>query len=228
LLFNIAAEVLSVLIKRAQENGLLTGLASDLLDDGIAIIQYADDTIFMFEDSLESARNLKFILCIFEQLTGLKINFHKSEVSFFGAALDKKEMYTHIFTCKKGDFPFRYLGIPMHFKRLLNSDWKDVEDRIEKKNACWKGNITSIGSRLILLEASLSSITSYMMSFFTMPKGVLKRCDLFQARMLWQEKVNVKKYHLVKWSDVCQPKDQGGLEATDLHFKNVSLLFKWI
>jgi hypothetical protein len=99
LLFNIAAEVLSVLIKRAQENGLLTGLASDLLDDGIAIIQYADDTIFMFEDSLESARNLKFILCIFEQLTGLKINFHKSEVSFFGAALDKQEMYTHIFTC---------------------------------------------------------------------------------------------------------------------------------
>jgi hypothetical protein len=149
-------------------------------------------------------------------------------VSFFGAALDKKEMYTHIFTCKKGDFPFRYLGIPMHFKRLLNSDWKDVEDRIEKKNACWKGNITSIGSRLILLEASLSSITSYMMSFFTMPKGVLKRCDFFRARMLWQEKVNVKKYHLVKWSDVCQPKDQGGLGVTDLHLKNVSLLCKWI
>jgi hypothetical protein len=186
------------------------------------------DTIFMFEDSLDSARNLKFILCIFEQLTGLEINFHKSEVSFLGAALDKQEMYTHIFTCKKGDFPFRYLGIPMHFKRLLNSDWKDVEDRIEKKNTCWKGNISSIGSRLILLEASLSSITSYMMSFFTMPKGVLKRCDFFRARMLWQEKVNVKKYHLVKWSDVCQPKDQGGLGVTDLHLKNVSLLCKWI
>jgi hypothetical protein len=67
-----------------------------------------------------------------------------------------------------------------------------------------------------------------MMSFFTMPKGVLKRCDFFRARMLWQEKVNIKKYHLVKWSDVCQPKDQGGLGVTDLHLKNVSLLCKWI
>jgi hypothetical protein len=54
LLFNIDAYVLSVLVKRAQENGLVTGLASVLLDDGIAIIQYVDDTIFMFEDSLES------------------------------------------------------------------------------------------------------------------------------------------------------------------------------
>jgi hypothetical protein len=41
------------------------------MDDGVAIVQYADDTIFMFEDNLESARNFKFILCIFEQLTSL-------------------------------------------------------------------------------------------------------------------------------------------------------------
>lgn len=29
--------------------------------------------------------------------------------------------------------PFRYLGIPIHHKRLKNSDWT-VEDRFEKKN----------------------------------------------------------------------------------------------
>jgi hypothetical protein len=28
-------------------------LAADLLDDGVAIIQYADDMIFMFEDDVE-------------------------------------------------------------------------------------------------------------------------------------------------------------------------------
>jgi hypothetical protein len=27
--------------------------------------------------------------------------------------------------------------------------------------------------------------------------------------MLWKEKQNVKKYHLVKWVDVCRPKVQG-------------------
>jgi hypothetical protein len=101
LIFNITIEVLAVLIRRAQESGLITGLVPDLLDDEIAIIQYANDTIFMFEESLESARNLKLILCIFEQLTGLKINFHKSEVFFFGAAIQKKDLYPHIFLLAK-------------------------------------------------------------------------------------------------------------------------------
>ena len=66
ILFNIAAEVLAVLVSRAQEEGLIKGLASDIVDDGISIIQHADNTIFMFEDDLGSACNLKFILCIFE------------------------------------------------------------------------------------------------------------------------------------------------------------------
>ena len=73
----------------------------------------------MFEDDLESACNLKFILCIFEQLARLKINFHKSEVSFIGNALEKHDMYAYIFTCKKGDLPFKYLRVPMHLKNCL-------------------------------------------------------------------------------------------------------------
>lgn len=122
LLFYIATYVLAFLIKRAQEHGLITGLVTNLLDDGLAIIQYANDTIFLFEDDVDSARNLKFILCIFEHLIGLKINFRKSEVTCFGAAVDKHDIYALIFTCKIGDFPFKYLSIPMHYKRVANKD----------------------------------------------------------------------------------------------------------
>ena len=46
-----------------------------LHNDGLAILQYADDTIFMLEDELEGARNLKIILCVFKHLTGLKMKF---------------------------------------------------------------------------------------------------------------------------------------------------------
>jgi hypothetical protein len=38
LLFDIATDVLAVLIKRAQKCGFIKGLAEDLLDDGVAII----------------------------------------------------------------------------------------------------------------------------------------------------------------------------------------------
>jgi hypothetical protein len=76
---------------------------------------------------------MKLVLCIFEQLSGLKINFHKSELFCFGIAKDDEEEYRNIFGCAIGPFPFRYLGIPIHFHRLKNGEWKPVEDRFEKK-----------------------------------------------------------------------------------------------
>jgi hypothetical protein len=41
------------------------------------------------EHDLEKAKNLKLILLAFEQLSGLKINFHKSELYGFGEAQDQ-------------------------------------------------------------------------------------------------------------------------------------------
>jgi hypothetical protein len=53
-------------------------------EGGLPILQYTDNAIFMFEDSLDDARNLKIILCTLEHLIGLKINFMKSDLYCFG------------------------------------------------------------------------------------------------------------------------------------------------
>ncbi|WVZ95150.1 hypothetical protein U9M48_040950 [Paspalum notatum var. saurae] len=68
----------------------------------------------------------------------------------------------------------------------------------------------------------------YMMSFFSMPKGVLKKLDYFRSRFFWQGDENKKKYRLAKWTILCQSKDQGGLGILDLNTKNVALLSKWL
>lgn len=86
--------------------------------------------IFLDHD-LEQAKNLKLLLCMFEQLSGLKINFHKSELFCFGQAKQEEESYSMLFGCKLGSPPFRYLGILMHFRKLCNKDWKVVEDRFK-------------------------------------------------------------------------------------------------
>lgn len=39
--------------------------------------------------------------------------------------------------------------------------------------------------------------------------------------------MNKKKYHLVKWADVCRPKDIGGLGIQNLHLMNKALLCNW-
>jgi hypothetical protein len=47
-----------------------------LVDGGLSILQYADDTILFLEDDVEKANYVKQVLCAFKNLSGLKINFH--------------------------------------------------------------------------------------------------------------------------------------------------------
>jgi hypothetical protein len=71
----------------------------------LAILQYADDTILFLDDDIVKARNLKLVLCAFEKLSGLKINFHKSELFGFGETKEKNDQYVELFGCREGELP---------------------------------------------------------------------------------------------------------------------------
>jgi hypothetical protein len=132
ILFNLVADMLTLLIKRAKAEGLRSGVVPYLVDDGLSILQYADDIILFMDNNLEQAHNMKTILCAFEQLSGLKINFHKSEIFYFGEAKNYESQYMELFGCNPDSFPIRYLGIPIHFRKLSNSDWLKIQERFEK------------------------------------------------------------------------------------------------
>ena len=132
ILFNIVVDMLAILIARAKEAGQVAGVVPHLIDNGLSILQYADGTVIFMSHDIDKADNMKLLLSTFEQLSGLKINFHKSEVFCFGQAKDHDEYYSQLFGCSIGKFPFRYLGLPMHFHKLYNKDWKIIEERIEK------------------------------------------------------------------------------------------------
>jgi hypothetical protein len=123
----------------------LTEWVPHLVDDGLSTLQYADDTIIFLDHDLEKVKNLKVLLCAFEKLSGLKINLHKSEMCCFGEAKEAQEQYSAISGCQGGAFPFKYLGIPIHFRKLSNKDWKMVQKRIEKRLSSWKGKYLSVG-----------------------------------------------------------------------------------
>jgi hypothetical protein len=107
--------MLAIMIERAKVDGQVEGVIPHLVHGGLSILQYADDTILFMEHDLEKAKNLKLILLAFEQLSGLKINFHKSELYCFGEAKDQAREYAELFGCNQGEFPIRYFGIPIHF-----------------------------------------------------------------------------------------------------------------
>lgn len=88
ILFNIVADMLAILVERAKVAGQISGVSPHLVEEGLSILQYADDTILFMDHDVDKARNLKLLLCAFEELSGLKINFHKSELFCFGKAAE--------------------------------------------------------------------------------------------------------------------------------------------
>ena len=62
------------------DEGLVTRLPKHLTKGDIAIFQYAHDTILPMQDGFEQATNMKFMLCLFEEMSCLKTNYHKSKV----------------------------------------------------------------------------------------------------------------------------------------------------
>lgn len=174
--------MLAVLVSRARESSQINGVIPHLVDGGLSILQYADDTILFLEDDSDQAKNLKLILCAFEKLSGLKINFHKSELFYFGEAKGKVDRYIEVFGHKEGAIPFKYLGILMSHQKLANKDWGQMEERFQKMLSSWKGKLLSVGGRLVLINSVLTSLPIFMLSFFRTLEGVLKKLDYYRSR----------------------------------------------
>ena len=65
ILFNIIAEMLAILIKRAKDDGQIRGVIPHLVEDGLSILQYADDTTIFMDHDLDQAKNMKLLLIVF-------------------------------------------------------------------------------------------------------------------------------------------------------------------
>jgi hypothetical protein len=62
-----------VLINQAKNDDQVRGVVPHLVEDGLLILQFADDTIIFMYNDLERAKNIKLLLSVFEQLSGLRL-----------------------------------------------------------------------------------------------------------------------------------------------------------
>jgi hypothetical protein len=222
------ADALRVMLESAVRQGQITGVLNNLIPGRISHIQYADDTVIMVDTSVQSIRNLKLILYCFEWLSGLKINYHKSEVSIFGVAQKKKESLANMLNCVLGEFSIKYLGIPISYKHLNMSAFSPITQKMITRLDPWKGKLMTSGGRQVLTNTGLSSIPLYCMGFYLLTDGLHSDMDSVRAKFLWQGAEGKFKYHMAKWEMVSRPKDQGSLGIINTKTMNESLLVKWI
>lgn len=197
------------MVYKAQRNGLITGLTSHIIPNGVAILQYADDTIVFLKRDINGAVHMKLLLYLFEMLAGLKINLNKSEIFMINDEENWGQTYADIFNCQVGLFQLNIWGVPVSPSRLKVSNWMPLVEKSLKRLEVWKGSSSSIAGRSTLIGSSLNNSPIYHMSVYLLPKTIIKRLDKIRRTSFWQGGGTKKKYHLVKWDIICKSKQQG-------------------
>jgi hypothetical protein len=149
------AEALSAILTRANEAGHIERVIPHLIPGGLTHLQYADDAIIMIKDNDTQIAKLKFLLMCFEDMSGLKLNFNKSEVIVMGRSPTRQQTIADYLNCKLGEFPFMYLGLPISDRKLSMDQWLFLVRKLAAKVEPWWDKFMSSGGRLILSNSCL-------------------------------------------------------------------------
>nr|GEY05334.1 RNA-directed DNA polymerase, eukaryota [Tanacetum cinerariifolium] len=106
--------------------------------------------------------------------------------------------------------------------------WDDIILKIKSRLSKWKVKTLSIGGRLTLLKSVLGASPIYVMSIFTVPRGVLKALESIRNHFFNGADQSDYKITWVAWDKVLASKKKGGLGVLSFFALNRALLLKWV
>ena len=170
---------------------------------------------------------LRMVLIWFEVVSGLKVNWGKSELVAVGV-VHNMDLLVAVLGYKQGSLPMKYLGLPLGAKFKDKSIWNPIIEKMERKLAGWKKLYLSKGGRFTLIKSTLSNLPTYFLSLFPILASVANHIARLQRDFLWVGLGDEPKFHLVDCSTVCTPLSSGGLGIRNLRTFNIALLGKWL
>ena len=89
----------------------------------------------------------------------------------------------------------KYLSFPLKHAGTRKHDFDFVLDRVKKKLTGWKANLLSMAGKLVLIQASSSTIPNYVMQQASIPNKILKGIDRVNRNFLWGSSNQARKMH---------------------------------
>jgi len=156
-----------------------------LLDAPCPVLQYADDTLILVRATTADVINLRSTLDSFSAATGLKINYHKSNVVPMHVPETSLRRLIKVLQCQRADFPQTYLGLPLSNMKLNLSAFAPLISKVDKQLAGWKATLLNHAGRLVLLNAVLDGMAAHLMSALFLPAGTVDALDRRRRAFLW-------------------------------------------
>ncbi|GJR94726.1 RNA-directed DNA polymerase, eukaryota, partial [Tanacetum coccineum] len=218
-LFILVMESLHLSVSRAVNEGVFKGIQ---LHESLMIshLFYADDVMFLGEWSDTNLKSLTNILKCFFLASGLKINFHKSQLLGIGVPPETINQGASLIGCGVLHTPFNYLGVPVGNLMSRHSAWTSVIQKLRARLSNWKVKTLSIGGRLTLLKSVLGASPLYSLSIFKAPKQVLHEMEQVRSNFFNGADQSERKISWVAWDKTLASKKKGGLGISSFHALN--------
>jgi hypothetical protein len=125
----------------------------------------------------------------------------------------------------------KYLGLPLHIRKLRRIEVQPLIDKIGARLPGWKGKFLNVAGRETLVKTVLSSQPIYHMTAFPKQKWLIRKIDQLRRSFLWRGETPDKVYgghSLVNWPTACRPRIKGGLGILDLERFARALRLRWM
>jgi hypothetical protein len=129
----LVVDGLSAAVTTTEERNLFRGFKVGSTRMSVSHLQYADDTLFLWEATVANLWSIKAILRGFELASGNKVNFGKSKVMGVNVSDDFLGVAERFLHCSRASLPFTYLSLRVGANARKLSTWQPFIDTISKK-----------------------------------------------------------------------------------------------
>jgi hypothetical protein len=224
--FILGLEILSRLIEKEENLGLLRGIKMASSCPPISHILFADDVLIFSKSNVSEAWVILNCLLKYSSWLGQRINMSKSAIFFSRNCHDSiKAAVNGVLNLAPIVARAKYLGIPLFMHRSKQTSFMELKDSIFAKITGWKARLLSQAARTTLVKSVANAIPTYVMYLFLIPKTL---CSAINSglRKFWWSFPQHKKHSLslLSWGSICKPISLGGLGIRSMVSPNNALL----
>ena len=219
-LFILCAEILRAAIRRDKQ---IRGIR--ISDKECKVSQYADDTTLILDGSKPSLERSFPLLDMFAKLSGLKVNYEKTEALWIGSLKNRTDKLAIKQNIKWTFRKVKSLGVwfSTSEEEAVMLNYQEKKEKIVKILNCWQVRRLTLLGKITVIKSLAASQLVYIMSPLPSSQSYLKEIHQILYNFLWDGRGDK-----IKRSVILNEYKDGGLKMLDIQSFNDALKAKWV